>query len=205
MIGLFFKQSCSFLFHLFFLSITRRNFKKQTRTLTRSSKTYTRKRTTTNKVKANRNDDDQSGGGNTQRRQGTREKNSCNLFSSFFIEKPPFFSLLSFLLYLARLRRRNAGISIPSPPLDEEEAAEAETAGIESSAAAAAAVAEATSLGAEEETGALDEMNGATAAPARPPSPKPVAISVIESSPEAARAGSTTAPKMRLASGSTRS
>jgi len=67
-IGLFFKQSCSFLFHLFFLSITRRNFKKQTRTHTRSSKTYTRKKTATNKVKANRNDDDQSGGGNTQRR-----------------------------------------------------------------------------------------------------------------------------------------
>ena len=118
--------------------------------------------------------------------------------------------MLFISLYLARLRRRNAGISIPSPPLDDEEEEAAGTAGIASSSAAAAAAAEATSLGApaaaeEATTGALDETNGATAEPASPPSPKPVAMSVIESSPEAARAGSTTAPKMRLASGSTRS
>lgn len=97
---------------------------------------------------------------------------------------------------------------MPRPPLDEEAAgtAAAAAAGIASSSAAAAAVAEATSLGAEEAaTGALDETKGATAEPARPPSPKPVAIRVMESSPDAARAGSTTAPKMRLASGSTRS
>lgn len=109
-------------------------------------------------------------------------------------------SAFSLSLYLARLRRRNAGISIPIPPFDEAEAVgtEAET---ESSSAAAAA--EATSLGAA--MGALEVTNGATAEPARPPSPKPVAISVIDSSPEAAREGSTTAPKIRLASGSTRS
>jgi hypothetical protein len=46
--------------------------------------------------------------------------------------------------------------------------------------------------------------NGATADPASPASPNPVAMRVIESSPFD-RDGSTTAPKMRLASGSTRS